>query len=66
MPQSLCIIHELNGYAITSRITNQFFNRALEADHRSLLKVANWMFPDLSEWTAAISPCRAFLGSGRP
>ena len=42
------------------------FNRALEADHRSLLEVAGWMFADLSEWSAAISPCSALLSSGRP
>jgi len=40
------------------------FSRALEADHHSLLEVAGWMFPDLGEWTATISPCIALLSAG--
>lgn len=42
------------------------FGRALDADHSSLLEVAAWMFPDLAEWTAAISPCLPLLAAGPP
>jgi len=64
------IVADRFGYLRTfrNRIAHHepIFSRALQADHASLLEVAAWMFPDLAEWTAAISPCPPLLAAGPP